>query len=306
MPKRVKCCIPGCGNSYKNKGTLRFFRIPKDPDVRNTYRLLLRDQRVRLDSDGTRICSAHFESGVKRSRTHLPNIFPWNTDEDQRVGEKRKNLENIASVLKTLKKKPTSSLQNGGDGVNYEYPYRVPWRFDDVPMYNGRVSSFKTNEELMQYVVPLNHESTSSTNAHFLTPMPNMSTAQSVRNYTNGIEYSTEALPDIRVEYEPPTHNIEPQLSYNEVSNSGNIINQLSMLHNYTPEDETNGNNNNETDNFDRNGEKRVTIHKEIACQTEISEEDFQLMSQKLNVMRFENRRLKQELEALKRGFCNI
>lgn len=147
MPKKVKCCVPGCGNNYKTEGPLHFYRIPKDVDVRNAYRLLLRNKCVRLDSENTRICSAHFESGLKLSRCHLPNIFPWNNEEDEKTGEKRKNLEQIASVLKTKKAKANVLSEEQLRDRVQGYQYHVPWRFDGVPLHHGVVSSFKTLEE---------------------------------------------------------------------------------------------------------------------------------------------------------------
>lgn len=288
MTKRVKCCIPGCGNSYKNKGNLRFYRIPKDIDIRNSYRLILRDKSVRIDSDSTRICSAHFESGIKLSRSHLPNIFPWTSGEDQKVGEKRKNLENIASVLKTLKNRsPVPTGQDGVDGgIDYGFR-RVPWRFDDLPLCNGRISGFKTNDELMAYTTPLNQ--------------PSMVAYQVIQDGNNAINFTQGQYPtetqDVRVKYEPTLH-METQLNQEDFSNSNNVINQLSVLDNNDLSD---------SDNPDMTVEKpKVKIYKECACQTEVSEDDFQLMAYNLNAVKSENRRLKQELETLKRSFCNI
>ena len=41
------------------------------------YPRLLRNDNLNLNSDSTRICSAHWDGGEKRSRTHLPSFFPW-------------------------------------------------------------------------------------------------------------------------------------------------------------------------------------------------------------------------------------
>ena len=41
------------------------------------YPRLLRNDNLNLNSDSTRICSAYWDGGEKRSRTHLPSFFPW-------------------------------------------------------------------------------------------------------------------------------------------------------------------------------------------------------------------------------------
>ena len=76
MPKPVNCCVPGCFNNYRNSPDLHYYRIPKDQTIRKEYVRLIRNQTLKIDSDNTRICSAHFEGGKKNDRQHLPSIFP--------------------------------------------------------------------------------------------------------------------------------------------------------------------------------------------------------------------------------------
>ena len=74
---RATCCVPLCPNNFKNSHGLAFYRIPKARRIRREYVRLLRNDNLNLNSDSTRICSAHWDGGEKRSRTHLPSIFPW-------------------------------------------------------------------------------------------------------------------------------------------------------------------------------------------------------------------------------------
>ena len=77
MPGHATCCMPLCPNNFKDSHGLAFYRIPKARRIRREYVRLLRNDNLNLNSDSTRICSAHWGSGEKRSRTHLPSIFPW-------------------------------------------------------------------------------------------------------------------------------------------------------------------------------------------------------------------------------------
>ena len=77
MPGRATCCVPLCPNNFKNSHGLAFYRIPKAKRIRREYVRLLRSDNLNLNSDSARICSLHWDVGEKRSRTHLPSIFPW-------------------------------------------------------------------------------------------------------------------------------------------------------------------------------------------------------------------------------------
>ena len=77
MPGRATCCVPLCPNNFKNSHGLAFYRIPKAKRIRREYVRLLRNDNLNLNSDSARICSLHWDGGEKRSRTHLPSIFPW-------------------------------------------------------------------------------------------------------------------------------------------------------------------------------------------------------------------------------------
>ena len=56
---------------------MTFYRIPKKESIRREYVRLLRNDNLKLESDSTRVCSAHWTGGKKLSRDHLPSIFPW-------------------------------------------------------------------------------------------------------------------------------------------------------------------------------------------------------------------------------------
>ena len=87
------CCVPHCTNSFRNAPYLHYYRIPKDPDVRKKYVVLIRNETLKVNSESTRICSAHFDGGEKLSRTHLPSIFPWTKQMVARRQLKRVSFE---------------------------------------------------------------------------------------------------------------------------------------------------------------------------------------------------------------------
>ena len=63
---------------------MTFYRIPKKESVRREYIRLLRNDNLKLESDSTRVCSAHWTGGKKLSREHLPSIFPWSKKKTER------------------------------------------------------------------------------------------------------------------------------------------------------------------------------------------------------------------------------
>ena len=77
MPGHATCSVPLCPNNFKKSHGLAFYRIPKARRIRREYVRLLWNDNLNLNSDSTRICSAHWGGGEKRSRTHLPSIYPW-------------------------------------------------------------------------------------------------------------------------------------------------------------------------------------------------------------------------------------
>ena len=85
MLGHATCCVPLCPNNSKNSHGLAFYRILKARRIRREYVRLLPNGNLNLNSDSTRICSAHWDGGEKRSRTHLPSIFPWS--------KKKKNVK---------------------------------------------------------------------------------------------------------------------------------------------------------------------------------------------------------------------
>jgi hypothetical protein len=75
MPHHFNCCVPGCLNNFII--FIGYYRIPKCQNLRKKYKILLRNETLKLDSNQTRICSEHFEGGEKLSHHHLPSVFPW-------------------------------------------------------------------------------------------------------------------------------------------------------------------------------------------------------------------------------------
>lgn len=84
MPDHVSCCVPLCTNNFRNSSDVTFYRIPKKQSIRREYVRLLRNTNLKLNSDSTRICSAHWNGGRKLSRSHLPSIFPWSKKNNER------------------------------------------------------------------------------------------------------------------------------------------------------------------------------------------------------------------------------
>ena len=107
MPHHFNCCVPGCTNSFRNSPELQFYRIPKDERLRKTYKIILKNETLRLDSRVTRICSSHFEGGTKLSRSHLPTIFPWTKQPSQRRVLKRLSPQKKNTQVKKQRKAPS-------------------------------------------------------------------------------------------------------------------------------------------------------------------------------------------------------
>ena len=63
MPGRETCCVPLCPNNFKYSHGLAFYRIPKARRIRREYVRFLWNDDLNLNSDSTRICSAHWDGG---------------------------------------------------------------------------------------------------------------------------------------------------------------------------------------------------------------------------------------------------
>ena len=109
MPK-YNCCVPGCTNSHRNKPSeLKFYCIPKDTELRKRYDIILRNATLKIDSPSTRICADHWENGEKLSRSHLPSIFPWSKQKQERRKIVKASQEEIEKHSK--KRKRSSYLE---------------------------------------------------------------------------------------------------------------------------------------------------------------------------------------------------
>ncbi|XP_031560763.1 uncharacterized protein LOC116296808 [Actinia tenebrosa] len=99
MPK-YHCCVPKCHVSHRNKPPeVQFYRIPSDPGQRKIYKVILKNDSLKLDSQNTRICSLHWEGGKKLSRTHLPTLFPWTTPRNERRKLVRREYFNARRLI---------------------------------------------------------------------------------------------------------------------------------------------------------------------------------------------------------------
>ena len=76
MPK-TNCCVPYCHASSTRHTRLSWHRLPKDKEIKRQWAALIRNDTLRVDSNGTSVCGLHFLGGRKTYDTRLPSIFPW-------------------------------------------------------------------------------------------------------------------------------------------------------------------------------------------------------------------------------------
>lgn len=114
MPKHVSCCVPLCTNNFRNSFGLTVYRIPKDESIRREYVRLLRNDNLKIESDSTRVCSAHWTGGTKLSRTHLPSIFPWSKREkERRILSRTESTTNTASKKRKVDFGSSTEIDEG-------------------------------------------------------------------------------------------------------------------------------------------------------------------------------------------------
>ena len=76
MPK-TNCCVPYCHASSTRHTRLSWHRLPKDKEIKRQWAVLIRNDTLRVDSNGTSVCGLHFLGGRKTYDIRLPSIFPW-------------------------------------------------------------------------------------------------------------------------------------------------------------------------------------------------------------------------------------
>ena len=71
------CSIPGCTSRAGKEGCegVSFHTIPKDPVLRQQWLESIR--KPFSVTENSRVCSIHFEGGVKTSSSPIPTLFPW-------------------------------------------------------------------------------------------------------------------------------------------------------------------------------------------------------------------------------------
>ncbi|XP_072033320.1 uncharacterized protein [Amphiura filiformis] len=77
----VTCCIARCHNNTKRTPGLRWYRIPADPTIRQQWIDFIFVTRPDfVPKNHHRVCSAHFEGGMKFSKNSVPTIYdkPFN------------------------------------------------------------------------------------------------------------------------------------------------------------------------------------------------------------------------------------
>lgn len=75
------CCVPGCYNRSSAQSTLKFHRFPENQALRRKWITAINRRAnnsnalFQPDSRSHRVCSSHFQGGVKEAKS-LPSIFP--------------------------------------------------------------------------------------------------------------------------------------------------------------------------------------------------------------------------------------
>ena len=110
MASHYNCCVRNCKNSFRNAPDLHYYRIPKEPAIQKRYVAFTQNETLIVDKESTRTCSAQFEGGGKRSRTHLPSIFPWTTPHVPSRILKRASFEETQKMEQTKRKLPMAEL----------------------------------------------------------------------------------------------------------------------------------------------------------------------------------------------------
>ena len=75
MTRHSNCCVHLGTNNFRNSPGLAFCRIAKARRIQREYVRLFRNANLKVNSDSTRICSAHWDGGDKQ-RT-ISSIFRW-------------------------------------------------------------------------------------------------------------------------------------------------------------------------------------------------------------------------------------
>ena len=76
------CCVPGCFNNNKKEKQLKYYKFPKDPKekriwVTNIGRVGDKGKfSLFTPTTGHRVCSTHFEGGLKTYMVNRPTVFP--------------------------------------------------------------------------------------------------------------------------------------------------------------------------------------------------------------------------------------
>ena len=106
---------------------MTFYRIPKKESIRREYVRLLRNDNLKLESDSTRVCSAHWTGGKKLSRDHLPSIFPWSK---MRTGRRILSRTESTTNVEDKKRKGDVSTTEIDQGLLVDIDHEVTMKAD--------------------------------------------------------------------------------------------------------------------------------------------------------------------------------
>lgn len=112
MPSHDCCCAHDCSNRRDPfDKSLKFHRIPADPDIRREWisRINRSDLRVEDVTSSTRLCSEHFYEGCRTSDQPLPVYFSHKTFP---LARKRPRNRDLSSFSPTCKRR-ASADHNG-------------------------------------------------------------------------------------------------------------------------------------------------------------------------------------------------
>ncbi|XP_077999227.1 THAP domain-containing protein 11-like [Glandiceps talaboti] len=98
------CCVPGCYNNNKRERELKYYVFPKEPELRKKWLKNI----GRVDDDGSefqpttghRVCSVHFEGGLKTYMINVPTEFSSKNNGTRKSKRRvvKRSIENFSTA----------------------------------------------------------------------------------------------------------------------------------------------------------------------------------------------------------------
>ena len=98
-------------------------------NIRREYVCLLRNDSLKLESESTRVCSAHWTEGKKLSKNQLLSVFPWTKKRNERqilsktqfveksIGKKKEFEESSAEIESLIYQFNWSSIHTDSHSI---------------------------------------------------------------------------------------------------------------------------------------------------------------------------------------------